>query len=101
VALTVAGVFSTVAFAVVAATAALITGNPAAAAMSLVTSFLLAAAVAAIVVALRFPRTRTWLEGRVTATLRMSKHVIKRPKEEPRSVVTDALDQVGALHLGT
>jgi len=55
-ALTVAGVFSTVAFAVVAATGALITGNPAAAAASLVASFLLAAAVAAIVVALRFPR---------------------------------------------
>jgi putative heme transporter len=100
VALTVAGVFSTVAFAVVAATGALITGNPAAAAMSLVTSFLLAVAVAAIVVALRFPRARTWLEGRVTAAFRISKHVIKRPKGEPRSVVTGALDRVGALHLG-
>ncbi len=99
-ALTVAGVFSTVAFAVVAATGALITGNPAAAALSLVTSFLLAVAVAAIVAAMRFPRARTWLAGRVTAALRLSKHVIKRPKGEPRSVVDGTLDRVGALRLG-
>ena len=99
-ALTVAGVFSTVAFAVIAATGALITGNPAAAAVSLVASFLLAAAVAAIMVAMRFPRARTWLEGRVTSALRLSKRVIKRPRGQPRSVVTGALDRVGALHLG-
>lgn len=100
VALTVAGIFSTVAFAVVAAAGGLITGNPAAAAVSLVAALLLAAAVAAIVVAMRFPRARTWLVGRVTAALRLSKRVIKRPKREPRSVVTDALDRVGALRLG-
>ncbi len=100
VALTVAGVFSTVAFAVVAATGALITENPAAAGVSLITGFLLAAAVAAIVMAMRFPRARTWLLGRVTAALRLSKRVTKRPKGEPRSVVTGALERVGALHLG-
>jgi uncharacterized membrane protein YbhN (UPF0104 family) len=100
IALTAAGVFSTVAFAVIAATGALITGNPAAAAGSVVASFLLAAALAAIVVAMRFPRARTWLVDRVTAALRVSKRVIKRPKEEPRSVVTGALDRVAALRLG-
>jgi putative heme transporter len=99
VVLTVAGVFSTVAFMVIAATGALITGNPAAAAVSLVASFLLAAAVAAIVVAIRFPRARTGLVGHVTAALRLSKRVIKRPKGEPRTVVADALDLVEALHL--
>lgn len=99
-ALAATGVFSTVAFAVVAATGGLITGNPAAAAVSLAASFLLAAAVAAIVVAMRFPRARTWLVGHVTAALRLSRHVIKRPKGEPRSVVTGALDRVGTLHLG-
>ena len=78
---------------------ALITGNPAAAALSLGASFLLAAAAAAIVVAMRFPRARTWLAGRVTAALWLSKRVTKRPGE-PRSVVTGALDRVGALRLG-
>ncbi|HEX6524061.1 MAG TPA: YbhN family protein [Streptosporangiaceae bacterium] len=100
VALTVAGVFSTVAFAVVAATGALITGNPTAAALSLVGSFLLVSAVAATVVAFRFPRARTWLVDRAVAALRMSKHVIRRPKGEPRSVVTGTLDRVGALRVG-
>jgi uncharacterized membrane protein YbhN (UPF0104 family) len=100
VALTVAGVFSTVAFAVVAAVGALITKNPAAAGGSLVVGFLLAAAVAAIVVAMRFPRARAWLVGSVTAAVWLSKRLTKRPKGEPRSVVARALEQVGALHLG-
>ena len=99
-ALTVAGVFSTVAFAVVAAAGALITENPAAAGVSLVVGFLLAAAVAVIVVAMRFPRARVWLVGRTIAALRLSKRVTKRPRGEPRSVVTGALERVGALHLG-
>ncbi len=100
VALTAAGVFSTVAFMVVAATGALITGNPAAAAVSLVASCLLAAAVTAVVVAMRFPRARAWLVDRVTATLRVSKRVIKRPRGEPRSVVNGAFDRAGTLRLG-
>jgi putative heme transporter len=100
VALTAAGVFSTVAFMVVAATGALITGNPAAATVSLVASFLLAAAVTAIVVAMRFPRARGWLVDRVTAVLQVSKHAVKWPKGEPRSVVTGAVDRVGVLRLG-
>lgn len=100
VALTVAGVFSTVAFAVVAAAGALLTGNPAAAAVSLVASLLLAAAVTAVAAAMHFPRARTWLRDRATAALQVSKHVIKRPRGDPRSVVTDALDRVVALRMG-
>jgi putative heme transporter len=100
VALTVAGVFSTVAFMVIAATGALITGNPAAATLSLVACFLLAAAVTAIVVAMRFPRARSWLVDRVSSVLQVSKHVVGRPKGEPRSVVTGAVDRVSALRLG-
>jgi uncharacterized membrane protein YbhN (UPF0104 family) len=100
VALTVAGVFSTVAFTVVAAIGALITGNPAAATVFLVTSFLLAATAAAVVVATRFPRARAWQLGRVTAVLGLSKRVTRHPKGEPRSVVAGALERVAALHLG-
>ena len=87
VALTVAGVFSTVVFAVVTAAGALITGNPAAAGVSLVIGFLLAAAVAATVVAMRFPCARAWLVGRTTASLQLSKRVTRRPRGEPCSVV--------------
>jgi putative heme transporter len=99
-ALTVAGVFSSVAFAVVAAVGALVTGNPAAAAMALAGSAALVAAVAALAVALRFPRARSWLIDRVTAALRVSKRVIRRPRGEPGPLVTSAVGRVGALRLG-
>ena len=74
-ALTVAGVFSSVALAVVAAVGVLITGNPAAAAVALAGSAVLAAAMAAILVALRFPRACGWLIERMTDALRVSRHV--------------------------
>jgi len=100
VALTTAGVFSTVAFLVIGAAGALMTGNPVAAAVSVVACILLAVAVAASLVAMRFPRARGWLAGRATAALRLSKRVIKRPRGDPHAVVTDALDRVVALRLG-
>ena len=100
VALTVAGVFSTVAFTAVAAAGALLTGNPAAAAVSLAGSLVLAAAVVAVVAAVRFPRARAWLTGRVTAALRLSKRVVKRPRGDPRSVVARMVGRVERLHLG-
>jgi uncharacterized membrane protein YbhN (UPF0104 family) len=99
-ALTVAGVFSSVAFAVVAAVGALVTGNPAAAAVALAGSAAIAAAVTATLAALRFPRARGWLVDRMVAVLRVSRHVIRRPRGEPGPLVTSALDRVGALRLG-
>lgn len=99
-ALTVAGVFSTVAFAVVAAAGALISGTPAAAVAGLATALALAAATAAVVAALRFPRARDWLVTKLIAVLRLSKNVIRRPKTDPGPLVTDALTQVGDLRLG-
>ena len=98
-ALTVAGVFSSFAFAVVAAVGALVTGNPAAAAVALAGSALLAAALAAVLVSLHFPRARDWVTGRVIALLRVSKRVSGRPRDEPGPLVTDALDRVSALRL--
>ncbi len=100
VALTVAGIFSSVAFAVVAATGALITGNPAAAAAALAGSTALVAAVVAIVVALHFPRARGWLMARMIAALRVSKRVSGRPRGEPGPLVTSAVVRVSALRLG-
>ena len=99
-ALAVAGVFSSVAFAVVAAVGALITGNPAAAVIGLAGSVVLAAATAALFVALRFPRARGWLVARITAVLRVSRKYIQRPRDEPGPLVTTTLDRIAALRLG-
>jgi putative heme transporter len=99
-ALTVAGIFSSVAFAIVAAAGALITGNPAAAAAGLAASVTLSAAVAAVIVALRFPRARDWLVGRLAAVLRLSKRVIRRPRGEPGPLITGVLERMAGLRLG-
>lgn len=99
-ALTVAGVFSSVAFAVVTAAGAFLTGNPAAAAAALAASVPLTAAVTVIMVALRFPQARDWLIDRLIAALRLSKRVTGRPRGEPGPLVTGALDRVGAFRLG-
>jgi putative heme transporter len=99
-ALTIAGVFSTVAFAVVAAAGALIIGNPAAAVAGLATSLALAAGVAAVFAALRFPRARAWLINRTIAALQWSRRIIRRPRNDPGPLVTNALKQVGELRLG-
>jgi hypothetical protein len=69
---------------VIAAVGALITGNPAAAAVSLVASSLLASATAAVAVAIRFPRARTWLLGRANAALRLSRRVSGHPRGKPQ-----------------
>jgi putative heme transporter len=100
VALTVAGVYSAVAFAVLAAAGALVTGNPVAAAASVVASLMLVAGVSAIAAAIHFPRARSWLEGRATALVAVTKHVVRRSRGDPRAVVTGALDRVITLRLG-
>jgi putative heme transporter len=100
IALTVAGVFSSVAFATVAAGGALVTGNPAAAAVALAAGVPLAAGVTATMVALRCPRARDWLTGHLIAALRLCKRVTGRPRGEPGSLVAGAVERVGALRLG-
>jgi putative heme transporter len=99
-ALTVAGIFSSVAFAIAAAAGALITGNPAAAAAGLAASVALSAAVAAVIVALRYPRARDWLINRLAAVLRLSKRVIRRPRGEPGPLMASALERMAGLRLG-
>lgn len=99
-ALTIAGVFSSVAFAIVVAAGALVTGNPAAATAALAGSVALGAAVLAIMLALRFPRARDWLISRVIAALRLSRRIVRRPRSEPGPLVTSALDRLGGLRLG-
>jgi len=99
-ALTIAGVFSGVAFAFVAAAGALVTGNPVAAAAALAAGVPLAAAVTAIMVALRCPRACDWLIGHLVTALRLCKRLTGRPRGEPDPLVTGALGRAGALRLG-
>ena len=99
-ALTVAGVLSSVAFAVVVAAGALVTGNPAAAVAALAGAAVGVAAAAVAGLALRFPMVRSWLTARVTAVLRVSQRVTRRPRSDPARTVGDVLTMVGGLRLG-
>jgi uncharacterized membrane protein YbhN (UPF0104 family) len=54
----------------------------------------------AVGLALRYPAIRSWLAVRVTAVLRFSQRVIKRPRSDPEQTVGDMLTTIGGLRLG-
>jgi putative heme transporter len=108
VALTVSGIFSTIAFAVVAAAGALLSGNPAAAWVALGGGTALAAVAATALLAMRFTWARTALEVPAATALRLSRwlahRIARRPAgtsgPEPRQLVASALQRAGELRLG-
>jgi uncharacterized protein (TIRG00374 family) len=100
VALAVAGVVSSVAFAAVVTAGALVTGNPAAAVAAMAVAAAGVAAIAIVALALRFPAVRIRLVARTTAVLRVSQRVIRWPRTDPARTVGDALDTIGGLRLG-
>jgi uncharacterized membrane protein YbhN (UPF0104 family) len=100
VALAVAGVVSSVAFAVMVTVGALLTGNPAAAAAAIAIAVAGVAAIAAVVLALRYPAARRRLVAATTSVLTVSKRLIRWPSADPEQMVNEALDTIGGLHLG-
>ena len=99
-ALTMGGVLSSVAFAVVVTIGALVTGNPAAAVAAVAVAAVGVAAAILAGLALRYPKVRSWLAARVTAVLRFSQRVIKKPRSDPAQTVEDLLTRIGDLRLG-
>ena len=53
-----------------------------------------------LLVSMRFPRPRAWLERLMVAALSTSKRVIRRPREEPAGMVARALERVSSVRLG-
>jgi uncharacterized protein (TIRG00374 family) len=100
VALAVAGVVSSVAFAVMVTVGALVTGNPAAAVAAIAIAVAGVAAIAAVLLALRFPAARSRLVRSTTAILRVSKRLVRWPSADPAETVEHALDTIGGLRLG-
>jgi putative heme transporter len=99
IALVAAGVISAVAFAGIVAIAAILTGNPAAAILGLVTSMATAAAVACFVIILRSPRGRARIQPVVTAALRLGQRTIRRPAGDPSEVSATALRRLSSVRL--
>jgi putative heme transporter len=98
-ALVIAGVISTVAFAVIVGAGALATGNPAAALGGLVTSLLAAIAAGCLVVVLHSPRGRARLHRPAVLALQLAQRLARWPQGDADAIVTRTLEQLGAYSL--
>lgn len=98
-ALLVSGAVSTVAFAVVVAAGAVISGNLAAAALGLLGSTGLAAVTGALVAVLHSGRGRARLERVVAWLLRLSQRVARRPAGDPGAIAAGVLERLGSFGL--
>jgi len=99
-ALLVAGVISTLAFAVMVAIGAVQSGNPAAAVAGLLTSVCCAAAAGVLVVALHLPQGRARLRPPVAYAIRLSQRLVHRPAGDPAAIASGLLQRLGAFNLG-
>jgi uncharacterized membrane protein YbhN (UPF0104 family) len=99
-ALVLAGVISTVAFAVLAAAGAVASGNPAAAVVGLLTCLGCAAAAAVLVVVLRWPRGRARLQRPAAFAFRLSQRLAHRPAGDPATIAAAGLHRLGSVNLG-
>jgi putative heme transporter len=99
-ALLIAGVVSTVAFAVIVAVGALLSGNPVAAVAGLLTSLCCAVAVGALVIVLRSPRGRARLRPPVALLIRRTQRLVHRPASDAATTAADILQRLGSFGLG-
>jgi putative heme transporter len=101
VALTLAGVLSTVTFALLAALAVALTGNPAAAVLGLAGGLACAGVAVALVMSLRFPRFRARLVTLTDEVVRMvRRRTGGRPRRDVVAPVSSTLERAGELRLG-
>jgi len=98
--LTLAGIFSTVAFAAVMVLAAVASGDPAAAGGSLAGAAVAVVAVAGAVIALRSPEGRMHLARAAVWLVRLLQRIVRRPRADPDVLVRGAVDRVSGVHLG-
>jgi putative heme transporter len=101
VALVVAGVISAVAFAVIVAVGAIVTGNPAAAVLGLVTSAVSAVCVACLVMILRSSRGRARLQPVLAAALRLGQRTVRRPRGDAAQIGAVVLQRLSSVRLSS
>ena len=100
-ALAVAGVISAVAFAVIVAVGAIVTGAPAAAVLGLVTSAASAVAVACFVIIVRSTRGRARLQPVLTAVLRLGQRTVRRPSGDAAQLSAAMLQRLSSVRLSS
>jgi putative heme transporter len=95
--LLIAGLISTVAFAVVIGAGAVVSGNPTASLTGLATSMLAVLAMGLLVTVLHWPRGRARLRGPVTLALRQVQRLTQWPRGDADTVVAGTLERFGAF----
>jgi putative heme transporter len=98
-ALAVAGIFSTVAFTLVVALGALLSGNAVSAALGVIGVVGLLTGVVVFLASLHWPRSRATLERALASVLHLVGRVGRRPIDDPRQSVAAAFDRVRSLRL--
>ena len=98
-ALAVAGIFSTVAFTLVVALGALVSGNAVSAVIGVIGVVGLLAGVGVFLAGLHWPRSRALLERTLAPLVRLVGRVRRRPIDDPRRSVAAAFDRVRSLRL--
>jgi len=99
-ALLVAGVISTVAFAVIVAAGAVLSGNPAAAVLGLLASLYAPAAAAGIVAALHSARGRARLQRPAAFLVRLCQRLARRLAGDPAAIAARVLQRLGSFNPG-
>ena len=97
--LLIAGLISTVAFAVVVGAGAVVSGNPAASLAGLLTSMLAALSMGFLVVALHWPRGRARLRRPAVLLLRHVQRLTRWPRADVDTIVSGTLERLGAFRL--
>jgi uncharacterized protein (TIRG00374 family) len=97
--LAMSGVISTVAFALVVALGAMVSGNAVAAVVGALGALATLVPVLGCMVAARNARLRVRLESIAERCLRLVQRVIRRPKSDPRELIDATVARVAGLHL--
>ncbi len=97
--LLIAGVISTVAFAVIVGVGAVVSGNPGASLAGLVISMLAATAMGCLVVVLHSPPGRARLRRPAILILQLAQRLVHWPRGDADTIVTATLERLGAFSL--
>jgi len=95
-----AGVISTVGFAVIAAAGAVLTGNPAGAGTGLLAGCGSAAAVTLLIIVAHSPGGRARLQPIAASALRLAQRIARRPAGDPGVIAARITGRLGSLKLG-
>jgi uncharacterized membrane protein YbhN (UPF0104 family) len=98
--LAMSGVISTIAFALIVAVGAMLSGNALAAVLGALGASATVGPVLGCLIAARHDRLRPRLESVGARCLRLAQRVIHRPQGDPRGLIDTTITRIAGLHLG-